>query len=337
MKTIKLFPLGSICLLLTFCSCQPSVYQKDSGDIFHTSYHITYQHSKNLKNGIEKTLQSINESLSMFNPNSTLSQINQAGVEAIDLSHDTLALYLIQEGLKISALTHGAFDMTVAPLVNLWGFGFEKSEAATQTAIDSILEFIGYEKINLKGSLLQKQDPRVMMDASAIAKGYACDVVAEYLEREGVKHYLVEIGGEIRLRGQNSKDLDWMVGIDKPIDDPTAQQRELQSIIQLKDKAMATSGNYRNFYMNGNRKVAHTINPTTGYPVEHSLLSATVIADNCLTADALATSFMVMGKEKVIALLEQNPSIWAYLIYSDENGQIETWCSPSLEDCLKEM
>ena len=176
-----------------------------------------------------------------------------------------------------------------------------------------------------------------MLDASAIAKGYACDVVADYLESQGIENYLVEIGGEIRLRGHNEKGNIWTVGIEKPIEDPAAVQRELQIAIQLKDKAMATSGNYRNFYLNGNRKVAHTINPATGYPVQHSLLSATVIADNCLTADALATSFMVMGKDKAIALLEKQPDIWAYLIYSDENGHLQTWHSPALEPFLKEL
>ncbi len=331
----KLFSLCLLCLLL--CACQNKSYQKDAGEIFRTSYHITYQHPRSLQSGIDKALQGINESLSMFNPNSTLSRINQAGVEAVDLSHDALALHLIGEGLKISRLTEGAFDMTVAPLVNLWGFGFSKSQDATQEAIDSILQFVGHEKLCLQGTSVQKQDARLMLDASAIAKGYACDVVADYLESQGIENYLVEIGGEIRLRGHNEKGNIWTVGIDKPIEDPAAVQRELQIAIQLKDKAMATSGNYRNFYLNGNRKVAHTINPATGYPVQHSLLSATVIADNCLTADALATSFMVMGKDKAIALLEKQPDIWAYLIYSDENGHLQTWHSSALEPFLKEL
>lgn len=331
---MKAFRVSLLCLLTLLCSCQ--TYQQDSGDIFHTTYHITYRHGKNLQNGIEEALQSINQSLSMFNPTSTLSRINQAGTEVIDLSHDSLALHLIEEGLRISALTDGAFDMTVAPLVNLWGFGFNKSEQATAQAIDSILDFVGYQHIVLQDQQLYKKDARVMLDASAIAKGYACDVVAAYLKSQGVKHYLVEIGGEINLQGENPKGECWSIGIDKPIEDPAALQRELQSIIRLKDKSMATSGNYRNFYMSDGRKVAHTINPSTGHPVEHSLLSATVIADNCLTADALATSFMVMGLDKAIALLDKQPDIWGYFIYSDAEGALQTWCSPALAANIQE-
>lgn len=331
---MKAFRLSLLCLLTMLCSCQS--YQFDSGEIFHTSYHITYRHHKNLQSGIEEALQSINRSLSMFNPASTLTQINQAGTEAFDLSHDSLALHLIEEGLRISALTDGAFDMTVAPLVNLWGFGFDKSEQATPQAIDSILAFVGYRQLRLEGSQVYKQDARVMLDASAIAKGYACDVVANFLKSKGVKDYLVEIGGEINLQGRNKKGELWSIGIDKPIEDPAATRRELQSIIRLKDKSMATSGNYRNFYMSDGRKVAHTINPSTGYPVQHSLLSATVIADNCLTADALATSFMVMGLEKSIELLESQAEIWGYFIYSDAEGELQTWCSPALAASIQE-
>ena len=329
---MKIFRFCLLGLLTLLCSCQS--YQQDSGEIFHTSYHITYRHSRSLQKGIDEALQSINQSLSMFNPHSTLSRFNQAGTEAFDLSDDSLALHLIKQGLHISRLTEGAFDMTVAPLVNLWGFGFHKSQQATQQAIDSIKDFVGYQLLELNGSQLRKKDARVMLDASAIAKGYACDVVAAYLESKGVSDYLVEIGGEICMQGLNSQSKLWTVGIDKPIEDPTAMQRELQSIMQLKDKSMATSGNYRNFYVNNGRKVAHTIDPSSGHPVQHSLLSATVIADNCLTADALATSFMVMGMDRAIALLESMPQVWAYFIYSDNEGNLQTWHSPALKDFI---
>lgn len=348
---MKLKLWTSVLLLVLFSSCQKTVYQRDNGEIFHTSYHVVYDAEQSLQVGIDSVLQSINASLSMFNPNSTLSKINTSGTEPIDLSYDALALPMIEEALRISEWTHGAFDITVAPLVNLWGFGFSKSERATQAAIDSILAFVGYENLRLQDGCLLKKDARVMLDASGIAKGFACDRVALYLESQGVEDYLVEIGGEIRLRGCNENAQVWSVGIDKPIDDPTAVQRELQTVIQLNNKSMATSGNYRNFYMNEGRKVAHTIDPSTGYPVQHSILSATVICDHCLTADALATAFMVMGKDKAIELLESqniaaptdetvsgsaaSSPVWAYLIYSDENNQLQTWCSPALLPYLK--
>ncbi len=324
----SLFYSLALSALLVLSSCQ---YHHDNGEIFHTSYHISYQHHRNLQKGIESSLQALDASLSMFNPHSTLSRINQADTQAIDLSSDSLASHLIRQALRLSALTQGAFDITVAPLVNLWGFGYEHGSQPSEQSIDSILTFTGYRHLQLAGQLLRKDDARVKLDASAIAKGYACDVVAGYLESKGVKNYLVEIGGEICLRGHNSKGKLWTVGIDKPIDDPAALYRELQTAIQLKDKCMATSGNYRNYYINQGRKVVHTIDPASGYPVQHALLSASVVADNCLTADALATSFMVMGLERAIALLRTQPDVWGYFIYRDQEGKLQTWCSPALE------
>jgi thiamine biosynthesis lipoprotein len=214
----------------------------------------------------------------------------------------------------VSKETDGAFDITVAPLVNAWGFGFKHEQMPTPEQVDSLLQL------------------RNQMDFSAIAKGYGCDVVARLLESHGIHNYMVEIGGEVVVSGKNAKGDDWHIGITKPTDDSLSVEGEMQTVLTITDHAMATSGNYRNFYYQGGRKYAHTIDPRTGYPVQHSLLSATVLAENCATADAYATSFMVLGVEGTKAVLARHPELMAYLIYTDEKGQLATWASPSLSD-----
>ncbi len=333
-KSLKIMAVAWIGLLLP--SCQPqTVYHKDFGDVFHTVYHITYAHPESLKDGIVDCLNRFDASLSMFNPNSTLSYINRSDTLPIDLSHDAWVCHLLDRALDISSLTEGAFDITVAPLVNLWGFGTDTRQDVSPSEIDSILEFIGYRKLSYQDSVLRKSDARMKLDASAIAKGYACDIVGEWLESQSVENYLVEIGGEIRSKGKNERNQVWTIGIDRPVDDPQADTHELQAMIQISGKGMATSGNYRRFYLVDGRKVAHSIDPHSGYPAVHSLLSATVVADDCLTADALATSFMVMGLEKATGLAEKHPEWLCYFIYSDAQGQYQTWSSPALEAYIK--
>lgn len=176
-----------------------------------------------------------------------------------------------------------------------------------------------------------------MLDCSSIAKGYGSDVVARFLQKRGVKNYMVEIGGEIVTKGISPKRVPWKIGVTRPVDDSLSVSKELQSVINVTDKAMATSGNYRNFYYKNGKKYAHTIDPHTGYPVQHNILSATVIADNCATADAYATAFMVMGLEKAQKLLERHPELMAYFIYSDKDGKNKTWCSEKLKKKVAEL
>ena len=196
---------------------------------------------------------------------------------------------------------------------------------------------IGYKKVVLKDNKVVKQDPRIMLDCSAIAKGFGTDVVANFLRSKGVKNFMIEIGGEIVTSGINEQRLPWKIGVTKPSDDPLGDKKgELMTILNVTDKAMATSGNYRNFYYKGGKKYAHTIDPKSGYPVQHSLLSATVLADDCATADAYATSFMVMGFEKAKKFLEKHPELMVYFIYSDEKGNNAVWFSPSLKDKIVE-
>lgn len=232
---------------------------------------------------------------------------------------------------KISTETGGAFDITVAPMVNEWGFGFKKGVEPTKAVLDSIRALVGYQKVSLKDNHVVKQDPRIMLDCSAIAKGYGTDVVARYLKRKGITNFMVEIGGEVVTHGVSDKNVAWRIGVNKPTDDSLNTNQELQAVLEVSNQAMATSGNYRNFYYKNGKKYAHTIDPTTGYPVQHNILSATVLAKDCATADAYATSFMVLGMDGAKKILAKHPELMAYLIYSDQHGKNQIWFSPSMK------
>ena len=241
-------------------------------------------------------------------------------------------LDVFQQAMTISQETKGAFDITVAPLVNAWGFGFKNGTQPTHRQVDSLRSIVGYGKVSLVDGRVVKKDPRIMLDCSAIAKGYGSDVVAAFLQSRGVKNFMVEIGGEIVTQGVNPKRLPWRIGVTKPTEDPLNVEHELQTTLNVTDIAMATSGNYRNFYYKGNKRYAHTIDPHTGYPVQHNILSATVLAKTCMVADAYATSFMVMGLDGAKEVLQRHPELMAYLIYDDGQGGNAIWCSPSLKN-----
>lgn len=303
-------------------------YQKDEGFIFGTVYHFTYQNDNNLKQNIEAELDKVNKTFSTFDSTSIISLINQN--KPVKINDMFAEIFDLSE--EISTETEGAFDITVAPLVNVWGFGFKSGQKPTKEKIDSLRLLVGYNKVKLYENGVKKKNPKIMLDCSAVAKGYGSDIVARYLREQGVKNFMVEIGGEIVTSGLSENRLPWKIGVTKPSDNKTDMNQEVETILNVTDKAMATSGNYRNFYYKGGKKYAHTIDPKTGYPVQHSLLSATVLAKNCATADAYATSFMVMGVEKAEALLEKHPELMAYFIYAGPKGELKTWYSPSMKD-----
>ena len=307
-------------------------YQKNSGMVFGTIYNITYECDSDLHNAIKAELQKVDNSLSPFNNKSVITAINQN----LEVEADEMFLTVFNKAMEISHDTDGAFDITVAPLVNAWGFGFKNGVQPNRFQVDSLRRLIGYEKVALKDGRIVKQNPDMMLDCSAIAKGYGSDVIAHLLRTRGVKNFMVEIGGEIVTRGVNAQRLPWKIGVTKPVDDTLSVNGEIQSVLNVTDLAMATSGNYRNFYYKGGKKYAHTIDPKTGYPVQHSLLSATVLAKECATADAYATSFMVLGIDGAKKVLERHPELMAYFIYADANGQNVVWCSPSLKDKIVE-
>ena len=307
-------------------------YQQSSDFIFGTAYKIVYQHDKDLSKEIREELMKVDYSLSPFNEKSVITAVNQNR----DVVLDTLFLDVFTKSMEISRETDGAFDITVAPLVNAWGFGFKNETRPTPLQVDSLLQIVGYKKVRLEDNKIIKQDRRMMLDCSAIAKGYGVDVVARYLRSLGIRNFMVEIGGEVVTSGVNPQRLPWRVGVVKPSEDSLNVNNELQTILNVTDKAMATSGNYRNFYYKNGKRFAHTIDPKTGSPVQHSLLSATVLADECAVADAYATSFMVMGLERAKKLLERHPELMVYLIYDDGKDSLAVWFSPSLQDKIEE-
>ena len=307
-------------------------YQHDEGRIFGTTYHITYQSDDNLKKEIEETLKAVDQEFSMFNPQSTVALINEG--KRPTLSDDFLEVYQLAQ--QVNEESDGAFDITVAPLVNAWGFGFKNQQMPNNHQIDSLRRLVGMEHVSLAGAkgsqYVRFQRPRMMLDFSAIAKGYGTDRVARLLMSHDVANFMVEIGGEVYAKGNSEKRLPWRIGVSKPVDDPDNDAQELETVLNVTNQAMATSGNYRNFYYKGGRKYAHTIDPKTGRPVQHSLLSATVLAPTCAEADAYATSFMVMGLDKARQVLERKKQLKAYFIYQNAPGGLSVWKSEGLDE-----
>ena len=242
---------------------------------------------------------------------------------------------VFNKSIEVSEKTKGLFDVTVAPVVNAYGFGFAKREKVNQVLIDSLLKFIGYKKVRLEGKKLVKEIPQVMLDFNAIAQGYTVDVLAGFLESKGISNYLVEVGGELRARGKKLDGSNWTVGIEQP-DENIADGASINAVIKIKDKSLATSGNYKKFYVEDGKKYAHIIDPFTGYPAKNNLLSATVIAESCMTADAYATAFMVMGLEKSKQFLSENKdlNLEVYFIY-DDNGVWKTYTSEKFEENIE--
>lgn len=291
-------------------------YFHNQGYIFGTYYNIRYSAVKDLEKGIVATMKDFDNSLSTFNKQSTISRINSNESDKTDRHFEKM----YAKAVEVWQLSAGAFDITVAPLVNAWGFGFKNKEQVTTELIDSLLQYVGMNKIALEKHRLTKTYPAIMLDASAIAKGQACDVVADYLKQKGCKNLLVDIGGEVVAEGLNEKGEQWRVGITKPEDDLTGQKNNLQEIVSADKIAMATSGNYRQFYYENGVRRSHTIDPRNGYPVNHPLLSATVVAEDCMTADALATACMVLGTDSALQLISDRKGTECYLIYSTDDG-----------------
>ena len=313
------FAVIAAILLLLLPNTPRKQYYHHQGNIFGTYYNIRYEGTEDLHEAIKQRLQEFDNSLSMFNKNSVISQINRN--EAVQT--DSLFEHMFYEAQAISQLSNGAFDITVAPLVNAWGFGTSQVKGErleVRGKIDSLKAFVGYRNIQLERHTLLKKDERIVLDASAIAKGYACDVIAQLLRQHGVENLLVDIGGEVVVKGHNDKGNAWRVGITRPTIDATGAEKELQEVIASTDLCMATSGNYRQYYYQDGQRRSHTIDPRSGFPVEHSLLSATVVASSCMRADALATACMVLGAEQAMQMIEQTADASCYLIIADSDS-----------------
>ncbi|MGB0887641.1 MAG: FAD:protein FMN transferase [Vicingaceae bacterium] len=320
-----------IATLLGLLSCgeQPPQKQKMVVDGYAqgTTYNIVYVSNNGIdyQRAIDSTLIEIDNSLSTYQKKSIISKFNQADsiFEVDDLFADVFNI-----SKEVFKNSNGAFDPTIAPIVNAWGFGFENLNSTDSSTIDSLKKFVDFNNVTLNNKSIEKTDKNIMLDFNAVAQGYSVDVLAGLLEKKGIDNYLVEVGGELKAKGVNLNDTLWRIGIDKPIEG--LEERELEAIVNLDNKALATSGNYRKFYEKDGMKYSHTINPKTGYPVEHNLLSATVITDNCGVADAYATVFMVVGLQEAKKILLANNDLEALLIYSDENGGLQTFITDGL-------
>ncbi|MBR6197391.1 MAG: FAD:protein FMN transferase [Bacteroidaceae bacterium] len=289
-----------------------------NGEVFHTTYHITYEGERDYSDSITVLFRQIDLSLSMFNDSSIIARMNRNDKQARANEHVKTVLTTAR---KVSDNTHGAFDITVGPLVNLWGFGYKNRREVTSSDVDSVRQFVGYKDIHLSaGGRLRKRDPRTIIDVSSIAKGYTCDVIGRWLNTKGINNYLIEIGGEIVVNGINAKKRPWGIAINTPEEDSLAINHTCQDILKLTDEAVATSGNYRNYYYENGRRYSHTIDPRTGYPANSDILSATVIARDCMTADAYATAFMVLGLQQSLAVLRRTPDVMAYFILAPDES-----------------
>jgi len=318
----KLSIIAILAFFLASSACHTSekngVYFKIAGFAQGTTYHITYElfDTTDLKPQVDSILKAFDRSLSSYDTNSIISKINRNE----DVIVDDMFMKVFVASAEVHRYSDGLFDITVMPLVNSWGFGPGTRQEMDPERIDSLLEFVGMEKVKIENGRLVKTDPRVQIDVNAIAQGFSVDVVVGFLEDLGSENYMVEIGGEIRAKGLNPAGRVWRIGIDKPEFGNMIPGSDLEAVVELDNKSLATSGNYRKYYEEDGVKYTHSIDPKTGYPAKQSLLSATVIADNCMTADAYATVCMVGGLEKSKEILAQHPELEAYLIYGDDSG-----------------
>lgn len=334
MKTIAL--LLTILVLVSSCHRKKSEYLKIAGYAQGTSFHITYENSNNedYSEAIDSILKAFDKSCSMYDSTSIISRINNNDptVEADDWFID-----VFKKSAEVSALSEGALDITVGPVVRTWGFGAQPMAKHDSAYIDSLLQYVGMDKVKLVGRKIVKQLPGVSLDVNGVAQGYSVDVLAKFFDEKGIRNYLVEIGGEVRTKGTNAKNTLWHVGIDRPADNNLVPGQQIQAIIELNNRSMTTAGNYRKFFVENGVKYGHTINPKTGYPAKNTMLSATVVANDAVTADAWDTAFMVLGIEKSKEILSQLKGIDVYFIYCNDKGEYEIFCSEGLKKMIVEQ
>lgn len=327
-------------LTMVMVACQPSVNEKVyliEGEAQGSTYHIKYiaERDENLKPAIDSILEVIDLSMSTYRPDSAISKINQGDTTVVVDEHFRK---VFEASRQIWQESEGLFDPTVGVLVNAWGFGKQKISEAdlpTDKKIDSLRKYVGFDKVALtEKNLIKKRYTEILFDFNAIAQGYTSDVVANYLSTRGIKNYIVEIAGEMYLKGKNTvEDKSWTIGVEnplKPLDD-----RNLVATIQFTNQGLATSGNYRKVWTDSNgRKYVHSINPLTGRATQSDVLSATVVAPSTMLADGYATMFMVMGLAKSKAFLEKHPDLAVLLVYSDDKHQEATYKTKSFEKLI---
>ncbi|MDO4789762.1 MAG: FAD:protein FMN transferase [Porphyromonas sp.] len=311
--------------LFSSCNNKELPYTTLNGTAFHTTYHIIYQSEENLTDEIQETMRRFGASLNNFDSLSLISRINRNET----FTADTLLSRVILTAHRVSEATGGVYDITGSPYFEAWGFGTkgEVAHSPTPETLDSLRQYVGYNKISIKeDTIVQKEDPRITIHTVSLSKGYLSDLIGYTLEQHGVTNYMVEFGGEVVCRGINAHKNCWRVGINRPVEDATSTIQEIQYVLSLCDRgALATSGDYRNFKFVDGKKVAHTIDASTGMPANQNILSATVKAPTCMEADAWATAFMGLGLDRAVEVLKQQPHLEVLFIYVDKDNKIATY------------
>lgn len=346
MKHLLLLPLIALLFACNQPATKPLQEVKLEGSTMGTTYHITYLDSAgaNYQRQIDSVLMVVNKSMSTYIPTSLISQFNQRdSMRQLEVDEHFAKVYNLSR--EVYYASSGSFNPTVMPLVNLFGFGFEKMGEVDSMKVDSLKHYLAFDSVILltvgtenigKKYIVFKQIANLQLDFSAVAKGYGVDVVGLVLESNGISNYMVEIGGEVRTRGVNKDGGFWRIGIDKP-SETLGMGHEFEAIIQLENESMATSGNYRNYKEKDGIKYVHTINPKTGWPEVNNTLSVSVIAKDCATADAYATAFMVMGVDSAYEIALNDTALEAYFIFSDADGTLQTKQTPGLMNKLNEL
>ena len=316
-------------IVLMFCGRERKRFFSHEGVVWTTDYHITYEAARDLGDSIQLILGNMDMSVSPYNKASLISSLN----ENTSWRVDALIRRLLDASRAIHRASGGAYDPTVMPLVNAWGFGYKSGDPPTRAQLDSILQFVGMDKVALHGDTLVKQDPRLMLDFSSIAKGLACDEIGRMLQRNGARNWLVEIGGEVMAAGVNKRGAPWTAAVDMPHDDQGTVTHESAMVITLDSAAVATSGNYRKWRDQGGNRLSHIIDPRTGDSRAGTLLSVTVIAPDCMTADAWATACMVMSDSAVRAMMQPRTDLGVMTITADTlTGNYIVWSNRPFAD-----
>lgn len=329
------FLLVAFTLVISSCkSPEPGPYVSIAGFTQGTSYHMTYQSpvtdSLDLTEEVDAKLAEFDRSLSTYIESSLISRINRNETDSTDIYFRTV----FDEALRVYAISGGAFDITVGPLIDAWGFGPGRKLEMSERVVDSILKHVGMEKVQVEDDRIVKLDPGINFDMNAIAQGYAVDVICDMFDEMDIPNYMVEIGGEIRAKGVSHRGVLWNIGIDKPAFGNMMPGMDLQAVVKLDNKALASSGNYRKYYEVDGRKIVHTIDPKTGYSRESNLLSATIITDKCITADALATACMSKGLEEAMAFITLQDNVEAFLVYTDDDGLFLEWMTEGMKELI---
>jgi thiamine biosynthesis lipoprotein len=329
---LRLFKvLSFVIFIFLLISCESeksnSILVSDSGQTQGTYYHIKYmiEDGESLKKNIDSLLIVIDNSLSTYNPNSLISRINNGEIIATDLMLRTV----FRTANEVYENTNGAFDCSITPLVNAWGFGFANKEKMDTARVIELLNLVDFKKIKLSNDTIL-MNKNMMLDFNSLAQGYTVDLIAHMFDSIGLDNYLIEVGGEIKSKGKNPDNNFWTIGVDRPNEIINPKDR-FQFILNLFNNSLATSGNYRKFYQENGVKYSHVINPKTGFPSFNKLLSVTVIHESCMKADAYATAFMVMGLKKSKLYLDNNTDLEAYIVYRDTNGELKTFISENLQ------